>query len=105
MEYCVIYCSVPNEFTANLIATTLIDEKLAACINVLPKMTSIYRWENSIQTDEELLMIIKTHTSKFEIIKDKIKELHEYSLPEIIALPIIKGSNEYLSWIEKEING
>ena len=104
MGNCIIYCSVPNEFTADLIATTLIDEKLAACINVLPKMKSIYRWEDSIQRDEELLMIIKTQSSKFNIIEQKIKELHEYSLPEIIAVPIIAGSSEYIQWINNETN-
>lgn len=102
MDNCVIYCTVPNEFSANLIASTLIDENLAACVNIVPSVTSVYKWEGTVQTDSELLLIIKTQQSKFEEIEKRIKELHENSIPEIIALPIIKGSEEYQNWIVKE---
>lgn len=102
MENCVIYTTVPNEFTANLIATTLIDEKLAACISIIPQVKSVYRWNDSIQTDEELLLMIKTRTELYDKAEHRIKELHENSLPEIIALPIVKGSNEYQNWIVEE---
>lgn len=102
MENCVIYCTVPNEFSANLIASTLVDENLAACVNIVPSITSIYKWEDSVQTDNELLLIIKTQQSKFDDVEQRIKELHENSIPEIIALPIIKGSEEYQNWIIKE---
>lgn len=102
MENCVIYCTVPNEFSANLIATTLVDECLAACVNIVPSVTSIYKWEGTVQTDNELLLIIKTQKSKFEEIETRIKALHENSIPEIIALPITNGSDEYMNWIIKE---
>lgn len=102
MKNCVIYCTVPNEFNANLIATTLVDENLAACVNVIPSITSFYKWEDAVQSDNEMLLIIKTQEEKFKDIEKKIKELHEYSLPEIIALPIIQGSEEYQNWIVKE---
>ena len=102
MENCVIYCTVPNDFSANLIASTLIDENLAACVNIVPSITSIYKWEGSVQTDSELLLIIKTQQSKFNDVEKRIKELHENSIPEIIAVPIIKGSEEYQNWIIKE---
>lgn len=102
MKNCVIYCTVPNEFNANLIASTLVEEKLAACVNILPSVTSVYMWENIVQTDNELLLIIKTQEEKFEALEAKIKELHEYSVPEIIAVPIVKGSEEYQKWIVKE---
>lgn len=102
MTNCVIYCTAPNEFTANLIATTLVDEKLVACVNIVPSITSVYKWENEVQTDKELLMIIKTQQCHFEKIEEKIKQLHEYSIPEIIAIPIIKSSEEYKNWIIKE---
>ena len=101
VKNCVIYCSIPNEFNANLIATTLVEDKLAACVNIIPKITSVYRWEGITQTDNELLLVIKTQESKFDAIKSKIIELHEYSLPEIIALPIIMGNEEYQQWIVK----
>ena len=102
MDNCVIYCTVPNDFNANLIASTLVDENLAACVNIVPSITSIYKWEGSVQTDSELLLIIKTQQSKFNDVEKRIKELHENSIPEIIALPIIKGSEEYQNWIIKE---
>ncbi len=102
MSNCVIYCTVPNEFNANLIATTLVEDNLAACVNIIPSVTSVYKWENIVQNDTELLMVIKTREEKFEAIEAKIKELHEYSLPEIIAMPITNASKEYNEWIEKE---
>ena len=102
MDNCVIYCTVPNDFSANLIASTLIDENLAACVNIVPSVTSVYKWEGSVQTDSELLLIIKTQQSKFNDVEKRIKELHENSIPEIIAVPIIKGSEEYQNWIIKE---
>lgn len=102
MKNCVIYCTVPNEFTANLIATTLVDENLAACVNILPNVTSVYKWDGILQTDSELLLIIKSQQSMFTSIELRIKELHEYSTPEIISLPIDNGSEEYQNWIVKE---
>lgn len=102
MKNCVIYCTVPNEFNANLIATSLVEDNLAACVNIIPSVTSVYKWEDMVQTDNEMLLIIKTREEKFKDIEKKIKELHEYSLPEIIALPIAFGSEEYQNWIVKE---
>ena len=102
MKNCVIYCTVPNEFNANLIATSLVEENLAACVNILPTVTSVYKWEGIVQSDNEMLLIIKTREEKFEAVEAKIKSLHEYTVPEIIALPIVKGSAEYQNWIVKE---
>ena len=99
MENCVIYCSVPNDFTANLIATTLVDEYLAACVNIIPNITSVYKWDGAVQTDNELLLMIKTQKTLFKDVENRIKELHEYTTPEIIALPIVDGSQDYQNWI------
>lgn len=101
MRNCVIYCSVPNEFNANLIATTLVEDNLAACVNIVPSITSVYRWEGITQTESELMLIIKTQEDRFKDVEAKIKELHENSLPEIIALPIVMGSDDYQNWIVK----
>ena len=101
MKNCVIYCSVPNEFNANLIATTLVEDNLAACVNIVPSITSVYRWEGITQTESELMLIIKTQEDRFKDVEAKIKELHENSLPEIIALPIIMGNDDYQNWIVK----
>lgn len=99
MENCVIYCSVPNDFTANLIATTLVDESLAACVNIIPNITSVYKWDGAVQTDNELLLMVKTQKTLFKDVENRIKELHEYTTPEIIALPIVDGSQDYQNWI------
>ena len=101
MKNCVIYCTVPNEFNANLIATTLVEDNLAACVNIIPAITSIYKWEDITQIDSELLLMIKTQEEKFKQVEEKIKELHENTLPEIIAVPIVLGSEEYQNWIVK----
>ena len=71
MKNCVIYCTVPNEFNANLIATTLVEDNLAACVNILPSVTSVYKWEGIVQNDNELLLIIKTQEDKFSEIENK----------------------------------
>ena len=105
MEACIVYCTVPNEFSANLIANSLVEDKLAACVNVVRNITSIYRWEGIVQEEQELLLIIKTTESKFEALKDRIVSLHEYSVPEIISLPVKAGNLEYLNWIERETDG
>lgn len=102
MKNCVIYCTVPNEFTGNLIANTLVEEKLAACVNIVPEITSVYTWQDVVQTEKEYLLIIKTQEDLFEKVERTIKSLHENTVPEIIALPIIKGSKEYQEWIVKE---
>lgn len=102
MKNCIIYCTVPNDFNANLIANALVEENLAACVNILPQVTSIYKWEGIVQNDNELMLIIKTQENKFPQIEAKIKEMHEYTLPEIIAIPIVAGSEEYQNWIVKE---
>lgn len=102
MDNIVIYCTVPNEFSANLIANTLVEEGLAACVSIIDNITSVYKWEGQVQTDKELLLIIKTQKSKFAEVKDKILSLHEYNVPEIIALPIESGLDEYQKWIVRE---
>lgn len=99
MENILVYCTVPNDFSANLIATSLVDEQLAACVNIIDSITSVYRWEGQVQTDKELLLIIKTQKSKFDALKEKILSLHEYSVPEIVAVPVELGHDEYLKWI------
>lgn len=102
MKNCIIYCTVPNEFSANLIATTLVEENLAACVNIVPSVTSVYKWNEKAQEDKELLLIIKTRQERFNDVEMKIKELHEYTIPEIVAIPIVQGSDEYQNWIVDE---
>ena len=101
-KYIVVYVTAPNIETAHKIAETLVEKRLAACVNIIPKINSIYWWEGKIERDEEVLLIIKSRREIFEKLSMAIKEIHPYNVPEIIALPIIKGNKEYLEWINGE---
>ena len=98
-NHIVTLCTVPDRESGERIAQALVEEKLAACVNLLPGVSSTYRWQGKVEKAEECLLIIKTGVSRFEPLKQRIKALHPYELPEIIALPIIHGSREYLNWI------
>ncbi len=101
MAAIVVIVTASNEDEAAKIGRALVDERLAACANIVPKIRSIYRWEGKVQDEPEALMLIKSTDDKFEEIEARVKELHSYSVPEIIALPIGAGSSDYLSWIEE----
>jgi len=84
---------------AERIAATVVGERLAACVNIVPGLTSIYRWEGQVQRDAELLLLIKTRQAIYPLLESRIRALHPYQVPEIIALPIQAGSAAYLNWI------
>lgn len=100
MEYCVIFCTVPNNEVGLNIANTLVSKQLAACVNIVPGLTSIYTWKGELCNDQEFLLIIKTKNNLFANIEEAIKKIHPYEVAEIISLPMISGSYEYLQWIE-----
>jgi len=95
----VILCTVPDRGSGDRIAQALVDERLAACVNRVPGLVSTYRWEGRVQKADECLLLIKTTGARFEAVRERIKALHPYELPEIVALPITAGSPEYLNWI------
>ncbi len=101
-EFFVVLCTASvNESEG--IARLLVEEKLAACVNVA-EVNSYYRWKGEFCEDREALLIIKTEKSKVDMIIERIKEVHSYELPEIIALPIVAGYDKYLAWIESSID-
>lgn len=102
MTYCIIKCTTANKDEAIKIANHLVSKKLIACCNIIPEITSIYKWEDKLCCDDEVLMIIKTKSSLFNKVEAAIKELHSYKVPEIICTPIIQGSKEYLNWIDEQ---
>jgi len=101
-EYLIVLITAPNEEEAAKIARELVDSKLAACVNIIRNLRSIYRWQGRIEDEGEVLMIAKTRRSLFEALQNKVKELHSYTVPEIIGLPIIAGSEDYLKWLGEE---
>jgi periplasmic divalent cation tolerance protein len=96
----IIFITASSSEEAQKIATALVEEKLVACVNIIPHIRSIYWWEGKVCQDDEVMLISKTKQSLFSTLMDRVKALHSYEVPEIIAFPISKGSPEYLSWIE-----
>ena len=99
LDAIVVLVTVPNAEVAARLAETLVGEELAACVNVLPQLTSTYRWQGRVQHDEEQLCLVKTTRDGFERLRARIVELHPYDVPEVIALPIVAGHAPYLEWI------
>jgi periplasmic divalent cation tolerance protein len=101
--YGVVLVTAASQSEATAIATMLIEEQLAACINVFP-VQSIYQWEGKIQQESEFQLIIKTNLAKFAELSSRIQEIHSYAVPEIIALPIVSGAESYLGWLSDVLN-
>ena len=102
MGYCIINCTTSSKVNAMEISEYLIENKLAACVNTVPGVISVYKWEGKIVGGQEFLMIIKTKESLFRKVEKAISERHEYELPEIVATPIKKGNRDYLKWLRSE---
>ncbi|KAE8669469.1 Protein CutA [Hibiscus syriacus] len=96
----VVYVTVPNREAGRKLAGSIVKEKLAACVNIVPGVESVYEWEGKINTDPEELLIIKTRQSLLPALTEHVNANHEYDVPEVIALPIDGGSPQYLEWLK-----
>ena len=97
----VVLVTAPAEEAAAL-ARAVVTERLAACVNVVPGVRSIYRWEGEVQDDVEALLVIKTTEARLEALVERVNALHSYDLPEVLALPVAGGSPAYLAWVAEE---
>jgi periplasmic divalent cation tolerance protein len=102
-EFLVVYVTVGSPDEGERLSRALVEERLAACVNRVGPVRSVYRWQGQIEQNDEELLIIKTKRALFERLKTRVQELHSYSVPEIIALPILEGSEPYLKWLKEQL--
>jgi len=101
----VVLMTAGSQEEAEQLAQALVRELLAACVNVVPGVRSVYRWEGEVQQDQEWLLIAKTHLEVLDNLVQRVQALHSYDVPEVIALPVVGGSEAYLRWLESEVHG
>ncbi len=101
-DYILVFVTAASDKEGEKIAQALLKERLAACVNIVAGLRSVFRWKGKISTEEEVLLMIKTKDRLFEKLKKRVVELHSYEVPEIIATSILAGFEKYLSWLEKE---
>ncbi len=101
VEHLLVLTTCPGSITAKQIAQDLVANDVAACVNIVPGLTSYFKWSKKVESDEELLLLIKTTSERLPAVMKRIKSLHPYELPEIIAVSIKDGLKEYLRWIEE----
>jgi periplasmic divalent cation tolerance protein len=95
-------CTCPDRAGAEAIAQALVEERLAACVNLLPGVTSIYRWDGGVERAEEIQLLIKTTAARLPALAERLRALHPYDVPELIALEAVGGFREYLNWVAAE---
>ncbi len=98
-EFVVVLVTIGSRQDGEAMARALVGERLAACVNVVGPIRSIYQWQGSVNEDEEHLLIIKTRRTAFETLEGRVRALHRYDVPEVIALPVTAGSGPYLDWL------
>jgi len=102
--YAFVYITTSRKEESKYIGKILVEEKLSACVNILPSIESIYLWKGEIEDDEESLLIVKTKRDNIDKIIKRVKEIHSYETPAILAIPIIEGSKDYLDYLDSELD-
>jgi periplasmic divalent cation tolerance protein len=101
--HCLVLSTVASAEDGERLARALVERRVAACVNVVPGVTSFYRWEGGVQRDEERLLVIKTRTDRFEALRSALVDQHPYEVPEVIALPISGAHGPYLAWLDASV--
>jgi periplasmic divalent cation tolerance protein len=101
-KYLLVMTTVPDSEVGQIIAEKVIEERLAACVTISAPGQSLYWWHKKIRQDQELTLFIKTKEEAYSKLEEKIRQLHPYDIPEIIALPVLAGNKDYLKWIDSE---
>ena len=101
--HAVVLTTAGSQAEAARIASALVERRLAACVNVVPRVSSTYRWKGAVHTEEEWLLVVKTREDRFEEVRSAIRELHSYEQPEVILLPVGAGDAGYLAWIDENV--
>ncbi|WP_416668235.1 divalent-cation tolerance protein CutA [Egbenema bharatensis] len=103
-QYGIVLVTAASQAEAESIAETLVQEKLAACVSLMP-IRSVYTWQGEVHRDQEWQLVIKTDLSRFSDLETKVRSIHSYEVPEVIALPLVNGSQPYLDWITEQVRG
>jgi periplasmic divalent cation tolerance protein len=104
MNCFVTLCTCGSREEAERLATILVEERLAACVNILPEVLSVYRWQGNVESASEHLLVMKTTGERQQELERRIGELHSYNTPEIISIAIVSGSNKYLTWLADQVS-
>lgn len=99
----VVFSTCETEEEAARVARHLVEMRLAACVNIIPHARSIYRWKDQVEDSTELVLVIKSRRDLFSVLRAEIEKIHSYEIPEIVALPIVDGSEAYLGWLDREL--
>lgn len=102
LQTLLVFTQMPDAASAGLLATTLVTERLAACVSVLPAVRSVYRWQGALEQASEVPLLIKTTAARYDALEAAIRARHPYELPEIVAVPVTHGLAEYLAWVDLE---
>ncbi len=104
-EKIIVFSNCGSQEEARRVARALVDTRVCACVNIIPGIQSIYRWQGSIQQEAEWMLIIKTTRELFDRLSAELRKNHSYEIPEVIAIPIVEGNPDYLKWIDRETFG
>jgi periplasmic divalent cation tolerance protein len=104
-EKIVVLSNCGSEEEAARVARALVEARVAACVNILPKIRSVYRWKGAIEEESEWMLVIKSSRPLFTRLQSELRRVHSYEVPEVLAIPVVDGSEDYLAWLDRELAG